>query len=109
MFTVIGIVLLIVAILLIGVVLLQPGKGDVSATFGGLSSQFGSMFGMKKTTDLLTKLTIILAASILVLTLLVNRFFISPGEIQHAKPVTEGAALPSQATPPSQQAPGGGQ
>ena len=115
MFAVIGILIIIISILLIGVVLLQPGKGDLSASFGGLSGQFGTMFGMKRTTDFLTKLTIGLAAGILLLTLIVNRFFLSPGEIEGPKPVTEGASVPAQtmpmAPPPGTQPitpPGGG-
>ncbi|NLO20268.1 MAG: preprotein translocase subunit SecG, partial [Ignavibacteria bacterium] len=47
--TVSSIIIIICSILLIAVVLLQPGKGDLSATFGGISSQMGSMFGMQKT------------------------------------------------------------
>ena len=64
-------IILFVAILLILVILAQNSKG------GGLSSQFGGsgasrMIGVKKTTDLLEKLTWGLAITMLVLTLGVN-------------------------------------
>lgn len=64
-------VILFVAVLLILVILAQNSKG------GGLSSQFGgsgasSMIGVKKTSDLLEKLTWGLAITMLALTLVVN-------------------------------------
>ena len=64
-------IILFVAILLVLVILAQNSKG------GGLSSQFGgsgasSMIGVKKTTDLLEKLTWGLAITMLSLTLAVN-------------------------------------
>jgi preprotein translocase subunit SecG len=99
MFTVFGIILILVSIFLVGVILLQPGKGDISASFGGLSSQFGSMFGMQRTTNIFTKMTMILAGALLLLTLLINRFMLAPAETQVIKPVTEGAAVPAQTSP----------
>ncbi len=64
-------IILFVAVLLILVILAQNSKG------GGLSSQFGgsgasNMIGVKKTTDLLEKLTWGLAIAMLVLTLGLN-------------------------------------
>ncbi len=65
------ILILIISVLLILVVLAQNPKG------GGLSSQFGgsgasNIIGVKKTTDLLEKLTWGFAMSILALSMLVN-------------------------------------
>lgn len=64
-------VILFIAILLVLVILAQNSKG------GGLTSQFGgsgasSMIGVKKTSDLLEKITWGLAISMLVLTLAIN-------------------------------------
>jgi protein translocase SecG subunit len=97
MLTVISILLIIIAVVLIGVVLLQPGKGDLTATFGGFSSQMGSMFGMQRTVTLLARITKILAIAIVVLTLVANKFFITHGgsEVETVKPVTEGTQIPA--------------
>lgn len=71
------IVLILISIVLIGLVLLQPGKGDLSATFGGFSSQMGSMFGTRKTMDFLAKLTRILAVVILLVILFINKIILN--------------------------------
>ncbi len=74
--TILTVLVLIAAVLLIVVVLLQPGKGDLSASFGGIGGQMGSMFGMQKTANILQKITIWIAIGILVLTFFINRFFL---------------------------------
>jgi preprotein translocase subunit SecG len=76
--TVLTILVILASVLLIVVVLLQPGKGDLSSTFGGLSGQMGSMFGMTRTANILQKITRYLAIGILVVTLLINKFFLYP-------------------------------
>jgi len=90
------------AALLIIAVLVQPGKGELSATMGGIGSQFGSMMGMRKAADFLQKFTIGLAIAIFVLTLLVNKFFLSNTEVTR-KPVTEGQETTAPAAMPMQQ------
>lgn len=108
MFPVLTVLAIIVGLLLIVLVLLQPGKGDLSATFGGMSSQLGSMFGMQKTADFLSKLTKILAIAILVIVIIANKL-IQGGSGQEAatvKPVTEGAKAPvGNVAPPPIEAP----
>ena len=107
--SVILLLLILGSIFTIIVVLLQPGKGDLTATFGGLSGQFGTMFGMTKTKNILSTVTKVLIAAIFLLALVVNRFFIggdsSQGQV--IKPVTEGAKTPASniAPPPIQTAP----
>jgi preprotein translocase subunit SecG len=101
------ILIIIAAVLIIGVILLQPGKGDLTATFGGISSQMGAVFGMQKAGDILSKTTKVLAVIILLLVLLTNKFFVgghSNAPAQQLKPVTQGAAIPAQpalAPPPA--------
>ena len=77
MFTFIVSLIIFVAILLVLVILAQNSKG------GGLSSQFGgsgasNMIGIKKTSDLLEKITWGLAIVMLVLTLASNVQFSRP-------------------------------
>lgn len=94
-----AIILVIVAILLIGVILIQPGKGDMISGLGGISGSFSSMFGSRRTMDILQKATVTFATIILVLTLITNIFFVGHKEVI-LKPVTEGQELPMQTTPP---------
>lgn len=95
MFTLISIIMILAAILLIGVILLQPGKGDLSPTFGGLTTQFGTMFGTQRTMDFLQKLTRGLIIAILLLALFANKFLIRSTGEETVKPVTQGAKPPT--------------
>ncbi|MFT4834584.1 MAG: preprotein translocase subunit SecG [Marinoscillum sp.] len=96
---IIGIIIL-VAFLLILIVLAQNPKG------GGLSSQFGGagtqqIMGVKKTGDILEKLTWGLAIALLTLTLSTN-FFIERDTTSISSPNIESAQetiLPSQSVP----------
>lgn len=101
MFAFIIVLMIILSILLAAVVLLQPGKGDISAAMGGLSGQFSSMFGTRKAMDLLTKMTIGFAAAIFILALLTNLFFLG-GESEGPRAVTEGVELPATPASPMQ-------
>jgi preprotein translocase subunit SecG len=109
MYIFLSILLILAAILLILVVLLQPGKGGglAGGTFGGgVTGQFNTMFGARRTADFLQKFTIGLAIGIIVVSLLTNKFFLdTPAAAVGAgrAPVTTGAPLPS--APPAQ-APG---
>ena len=105
MFTLGLIIVLLAAVFLIVVVLIQPGKGDLTSTFGGLGGQLGSAFGMKRTTDILSKTTITLAVIILVVTLFLNKFVVGNGVEEASKPVIEGTAIPMQNTPAPAPAP----
>lgn len=99
MFTVMAILIMIVAGLLILVVLLQPGKGDMLAGLGGgLQSNLTSMFGSRRTMDLLMKITIGFAITLLVLTVATNKFFVGSSE-NAPKPLIEGTELPPAAPP----------
>lgn len=98
MYGIIVTLIVIVAVLLILVVLAQNPKG------GGLSSQFGGsgtsqLMGVKKTGDLLEKLTWGFAIALLVLSVSTN--FIQPSEEQDvlSSPNIENAQSP--ALPPS--------
>ncbi|MCA0388906.1 MAG: preprotein translocase subunit SecG [Bacteroidetes bacterium] len=78
MFTFFSIVIILLAIFLILVVLTQQSKGSgLTATFGGGS--VGSMFGTRRTADFLSKATWVMAATIAILTILVNGFFLPTG------------------------------
>ncbi len=78
MYTLLVILALFISFLLILVVLLQSSKGGgLAGTFGG--SQFGTMFGTRRTADFLSKATWWLAGALIVLCILINLFFL-PGK-----------------------------
>jgi preprotein translocase subunit SecG len=104
MYVVIIVLTVLVAILLIGIVLIQKSKG------GGLSSQFGgagTMMGVRQTNSFLEKATWTLAALIAILSII--SAFVMPGNNSHETAVrttteTSAPAMPgnqfdSKATP----------
>lgn len=98
MFTVLLVLMLLIAVLLILVVLVQPGKGDMISGMGGLGGTFSSMMGTRKAADLLSKITVGLAAALLVFSIAINKFFLTPNEVM-VKPAVEGAPIPSKQAP----------
>ena len=75
MYSLLVTITIIVAIMLIVIVLLQASKGGgLAGTFGG--AQLGTMFGSRRTADFLSKSTWWLAGTLVVLTLLINLFFL---------------------------------
>ncbi len=70
-------ILVIVCITMIAVILMQSSKGGgLAGVFGG--GQAGAVFGVRRTADLLTKITVVLATTFMVLSIVVNLFFL-PG------------------------------
>ena len=71
---------LLISLFLIIVVLLQSSKGGgLAGTFGGGGGgQFGTVFGTRRTADFLSRSTWWLAGALLVLTIIINLFFL-PG------------------------------
>jgi len=94
-----SVILMIIAVLLIAVVLLQPGKGDMISGLGGMGGQFNALLGTRKATNFLTKTTMALAALIIFLSLTTNLFFVG-NEEAGPRPVTEGVDLPMAPPPP---------
>lgn len=73
MITLFIIILVLVCILLMAVVLLQAAKGGgISSTFGG--SNVTAVFGTRRTSDFLSKATIVLASIFLLSSLLLNLY-----------------------------------
>lgn len=93
MYTLLMILAFLVSILLIAVVLIQPGKGDVASGLGAIGGQFGSMMGMRRAADFIIKTTIVLAAVLLVISYAVNKFFLPSGSSDQ-RPRIEGAEVP---------------
>ena len=77
MYTVLVILELIISVLLVIAVLLQAGRGGgLAGAFGGAG--FGTVFGLRRTADFLSKATITLGTIFLLLAIVINLFFL-PG------------------------------
>lgn len=97
MFGILVSVEVIVSILLIVVVLMQSSKGGgLAGTFGG--AQIGTVFGVRRTADFLSKVTTILAGIFLVLSLVIN--FLLPNRTQTSESILQRGVAPSQVPPP---------
>ncbi len=104
----------VISILLTIVILMQSSKGGgLAGTFGG--SSVGMMFGVRRTADFLTRSTQILAAAFILLSLVINIFFLpraggAPSEsvLQHGTPQQQGQQLPVTPQLPPQLPPSGG-
>lgn len=91
----------LVGILLMLAILMQSSKGGgLAGSFGG--ANLGTVFGVRRTSDFLTKLTQWLAGIFMILALVINLWFLPRGE-QKRESVIQSA--PPAALPPTQQAP----
>lgn len=105
MTTLVMLLIILASAFIILLVLLQPGKADMGATFGGgIGGQMGSMFGMEKTKNILATVTKITAAVIMLLALTTNKFLVGGNNSGAAmqKIVTEGKTVNMKTAPASQ-------
>ena len=104
MYTFLIFIEIFIAIILIIAILLQNSKGGgLSAGMGG--SNIGSVFGVRRASDFLSKATSYLAGGFIILALIINLFFL-PGKgkakesvIQHGQTSVPAAQIPTQAQP----------
>ncbi|HOV98231.1 MAG: preprotein translocase subunit SecG [Bacteroidetes bacterium] len=105
MYTVLLIIEILVAILLMIVVLMQSSKGGgLAGSFGG--SNLGSVFGVRRTSDFLTKATQWLAGIFMVLAIVINLWFLPRGTASRESVIQSGPP-PATSLPPVQQLPSG--
>lgn len=84
MYSLLVLVSIFIALFLIIVVLLQSSKGGgLAGTFGG-GGQFGTVFGTRRTADFLSRATWWLAGALLVLSIIVNLFFL-PSQVSNTR------------------------
>ena len=102
MYTFAIIIEVIIGILLMLAILMQSSKGGGLA--GGLGgANIGTVFGVRRTSDFLTKLTEWLAGIFMVLALVINLWLLPRGETKKESVIQSGP--PPAALPPTQQAP----
>ena len=105
MYTLLVAIEIIVSVLLVIVILMQNSKGGgLAGSLGG--GNFGTVFGVRRTADFLTRATTILATTFVLLALIINIFFL-PGKgvsskesvIQSGQATVPPAQLPPQSQP----------
>ncbi len=102
MYTFAIIIEVITGILLMLAILMQSSKGGgLAGGFGG--ANIGTVFGVRRTSDFLTKLTQWLAGFFMVLALVINLWLLPRGEVKKESVIQSGP--PPTALPPTQQAP----
>ena len=102
MFTFFLVLEMVVSLLLMIVVLMQASKGGgLAGSFGG--SNIGTVFGVRRTSDFLSKTTTVLAASFIILALFINLVVLPRGD-KTAPSVIQTQAPPVGTLPPDQQA-----
>ena len=95
---------IVISIVLMAVVLMQASKGGgLAGSFGG--SNLGAVFGVRRTSDFLSKTTTILATAFLILALFINMVLLPRAE-QTQQSVIQ-SVPESTALPPSGQQPQG--
>jgi preprotein translocase subunit SecG len=102
MYTLAIIIEIIIGILLMLAILMQSSKGGgLAGGFGG--ANMGAVFGVRRTSDFLTRLTQWLAGAFMILALVINMWLLPRGEIKKESVIQSGP--PPAALPPTQQAP----
>ena len=91
---------IIISILLVISVLMQSSKGGgLAGTFGG--ANMGTVFGVRRTADFLSQTTAVLATLFLVLSLVINIFFL-PGKADSTQRSIIQQGATQEAVPPPQ-------
>lgn len=109
MFTILMIILIVVSVLIMVVVLMQSSKGTgLSGAFGGASGM-GTVFGVRRTADFLSRATWVLGLAFVVLCLAINLFFLPKEATQESIIRRSASEEPLPATPISAPQQQGGQ
>lgn len=93
------------SVLLILVVLIQPGKAEMISGMGGIGGQAMNLFGVRAGRNFLQNLTIGLTAAIMIIALLVNKVFLTEAGTGERQATVEGAEVPVNAPPTGSPAP----
>jgi preprotein translocase subunit SecG len=104
------VLLIIICVFMIIVILMQASKGTgLSGAFGGAGG-VGTMFGVRKAADFLSRATWMLAIAFTLLCIAINVFFLPTGAteesiIRRSADEQPLAPIPAQQTPPTQSPP----
>jgi protein translocase SecG subunit len=93
---------LIAAILLILVVMVQPGKADMISGMGGFGGQMTNLLGVRQSRNILQNATMVLLGGLVLIAVVVNKFFLASNNGSGPVPVTQGAEIPQTSLPAAQ-------
>ncbi|MCX6139847.1 MAG: preprotein translocase subunit SecG [Candidatus Kapabacteria bacterium] len=86
---------MIAAILLILLVMVQPGKADMISGMGGLGGQMTNLLGVRQSRNILQNATMILLGSLVLVSILTNKLFVGQeGSGTERAPVSQGVEIP---------------
>lgn len=93
MFGILVAIEIIISVILIVVVLMQASKGGgLAGSFGG--GQMGTVFGVRRTADFLSRATTILATIFIALSIIINMFFL-PGKTTSTESIIQRGSTPT--------------
>lgn len=93
MFGILVAIEIIISVILIIVVLMQASKGGgLAGSFGG--GQMGTVFGVRRTADFLSRATTILATIFIALSIIINLFFL-PGKTTTTESIIQRGGAPT--------------
>ena len=99
MFSVLMTFEILICLLLVVVILMQSSKGGgLAGTFGG--GNVGMVFGVRRTADFLTRATQILAGAFILLSMLINIFFLPTKGTDATESVLQKGAVQQGSTTP---------
>lgn len=107
--TLLSVISLIAAVLLVLVVIIQPGKADMISGMSGLGGQMTNLFGVRQSRNVLQTATMVLLGVIALFAILINSVFLDTSAGTQRETVAKDAPQPTlpaptrQAPQPSQQ------
>jgi len=100
--TLLSVISLIAALLLVLVVIIQPGKADMISGMSGLGGQMTNLFGVRQSRNVLQTATMVLLGTIAVFAILINSVFLDTAGGVQRETVAKDAPQPTLPAPTRQ-------
>lgn len=100
--TLLSVISLIAAVLLVLVVIIQPGKADMISGMSGLGGQMNNLFGVRQSRNVLQTATMVLLGTIAVFAILINSVFLDTTGGAQRESVAKDAPQPTLPAPTRQ-------
>jgi preprotein translocase subunit SecG len=104
--TLLSVIALIASVLLVLVVIIQPGKADMISGMSGLGGQMTNLFGVRQSRNVLQTATMVLLGIIALFAILINSVFLDTSGSTQRETVAKDAPRPTMQVPaakPAQQ------
>ena len=90
---------IIASVLLILVVMIQPGKADMISGMGSIGGQMTNLLGVRQSRNVLQSTTMILLGAMVLVSIVVNKFFLATDDGAGRAPVSQGVEVPTTQMP----------